>query len=263
MKKRYFAVILFILTAPAALQSREFLNTVVHLNFGGMYTFSTDGDVISSERNAIDGATSNISSGTKVSHYETAYCATLDIVPTDPIILGLEEHAIKFGVRGSYRFHSLQQRVTDGVEIGNEVMKYTSWMVGPVIHYAPYIEPSDLNEDYTASGGFTFFALGGMVDGDLTAFPSIREKNGSISDYNATGIYNSKLSGYKFDIGVGAEIAICSINVGVNIYYTYVDFKMSDKIYLSGKSGYLKEGCLEIYVGIPIESFIEPLIPKF
>jgi hypothetical protein len=39
---------------------------------------------------------------------------------------------------------------------------------------------------------------------------------------------------------------------------------MKDEIYSEiGKKGYLREGCMEIYVGIPIESFIEPLMAKF
>jgi len=255
MKKLYIAVILVILTAPAALQSREFLNTVVHLNFGGMYTFATTGSIIDSENDEVN---RSIPDSTNVSHYETAYCVTLDIAPTDPIILGMEEHAIKFGLRGSYRYHFLQQRVKAGDEIGDKVMDYRSWMIGPVIHYAPFIEPSDLNDDYTASGGFTFYALYGRINGDLTAFPSVREKGID------TGDYDTKVTGSKYDIGIGAEIALCSLNVGVNIYYTYINVNMKDKIYTDiGKHGYLKEGCLEIYVGIPIESFIEPLIPKF
>lgn len=258
MKNQLLTFIAFILIAPASLHAREFLNTVLHLNFGGMYTFTTAGSIIESEKSVIN---SDFTDDPKVSHYSTSYCATLDIVPFDPVLLGMEEHAVKFGVRGSYRFSFLQQRVADTVELGDKVMDYRSWMVGPVIHYAPFIEPSDLNEDYTASGGFTFYALAGRINGDLTAFPAAREKSGYSGSY---GIYSTGISGYKFDIGVGAEIALCSLNFGVNLYYSYTSFDMDEKIYAdSGKSGYLKEGCLEIYVGIPVESFIEPLIPKF
>ena len=258
MKKKLLTLVILILTVPAALQAREFLNTVLHLNFGGMYTFTTAGNVLESEKSVVD---SEFADNPKVSHYETAYCATLDIVPFNPILLGMEEHAVKFGIRGSYRFHFLQQRVADTVELGDKVMNYRSWMVGPVIHYAPFIEPSDLNEDYTASGGFTFYALAGRINGDLTAFPAAREKTGYTGPY---GKYSTGISGYKFDIGVGAEIALCSLNFGVNIYYSYISFDMDERIYAdSGRGGYLKEGCLELYVGIPVESFIEPLIPKF
>lgn len=255
MKKRYLSAVLVFLTVPSLLYSREFLNSVLHLNFGGMYTFAATGDIIDSEKNAID---SSIPTNTNISHYETAYCVTLDIVPTDPVILGLEAHAIKFGIRGSYRFNFLQQRVTDEVELGDQVMDYRSWLIGPVIHYAPFIEPSDLNEDYSASGGFTIFALWGRVNGNMSAFPSLRER--SIT----TGVYETKVTGYEYDLGIGAEIALCSLNFGINVYYSYTKLEMSDQIYSDlGKEGNLKEGCLEIYVGIPIESFIDPLIPTF
>jgi len=255
MKRKLFAAIFLILIIPPTLHAREFLNTVLHLNFGRMYSFSNQGDILDSENEAID---SYFTDTHEVSYYETAYCITLDIVPTDPIMLGMEESAIKFGIRGSYRFHYLQQRVKSGDEFGDQVMDYRSWMIGPVVHYAPFIEPSDLNEDYTASGGFTLYALYGKVDGNLTAFPAIREDGGN------TGEYNSRVKGYKVDIGVGAEIALCSINVGVNFYFSYMQFTMKDRIYSdSGKDGYIKEGCMELYIGIPIESFIEPIIPRF
>lgn len=271
MKKRYLIVVLFILTAPAALYSSEFLNTVVHLNFGIMSSFATGGDIIDSEKNAIESPT-GITDNSNISHYETAGCATLDIVPTSPLILGMEEHALKFGLRGSYRFHYLNQRVTTTVEeIGNRVMDYKSWMVGPIVYYAPFIGPSDLNMDYTASGGFTFYALYGQINGNMTAYPSMRDKGIKISASdgpslfnNGTADYDSKISGSKFDFGVGAEFSLCSINVGVNIYYTYINVDMKDKLYVDlGRNGHIKEGCLELYIGIPIETFIEPIIPTF
>jgi len=269
--KRLYIIILLFLTAPAALHAREFLNSVVHLNFGGMYSFAAGGELINCEKNAIDSPT-GITDTSNISHYETAGCATLDIVPTNPIILGMEEHAVKFGVRGSYRLQYLNQRVTTpNEEVGNKVMDYKSWMIGPIVYYAPFVGPSDLNTDYTASGGFTLYALYGRINGNLTAYPSIREKGITISSTDGTSLYNngigdydSKISGSKFDFGIGAEFSLCSLNIGVNIYYTFINVKMNEKIYIdSGKKSNVKEGCMEIYVGIPIESFIEPLLPKF
>lgn len=73
MRKRYLSAVLFILIIPTVLYSREFLNSVVHLNFGGMYTFATTGDIIDSENNVIE---SKIPTNTNISHYETAYCVT-------------------------------------------------------------------------------------------------------------------------------------------------------------------------------------------
>jgi hypothetical protein len=266
MKKKYLIVILLIMTAQPQLYPREFLNTMLHLNFGGMYSFPAMGNVVDSEKSAVK---SQIPNNKNISHYETAYCVTLDLVPLEPIILGMEDHAVKFGIRGSYRFHFLQQSVTTELyEIGDSVMKYRSWMIGPVIHYAPFVEPSDLNEDYTANGGFTLYALYGRIDGDITSYPSLREhKDPSlISNVLPSGVaYGSTgVGGYKIDIGIGAEVALCSLNFGLNFYYTYISFDISRSQYADiGRSAYLKEFCLEMYVGIPIESFIDPLIPSF
>lgn len=260
MIKRYLTVIFLLLAVPATLHARDFLNSVVNLNFGGMYSFAASGDILDSEKRYTK---SGITDSKSVSHYETAGFVTLDIVPANPVIFGLEEHAVKFGVRGSYSFHYLEQRVTTDTEFGDKVIDYSSWMIGPVIHYSPFVSPSDINDDYTSNGGFTFFALYGKIYGDLTAYPAVREydKKNSIT---FTDQYKSKIRGSKFDIGVGAEIALCSVNVGINIYYSYISVNMKDTIYTDvGHKGYLKEGCIELYLGIPIESFIEPLIPKF
>ncbi len=254
MNKKYLYLILLFLL-PVNLHAREFLNTVLHLNFGGMYSFATTGDIIESEKSEINQA---FPDQTSTSHYETAYSFTLDFLPMDPIILGMESHAVKFGVRGAYRLHFLQQRVKSGEEYTGQVMDYRSWMIGPVIHYAPFIGASDLDYEYTATGGFTFYALWGRLNGDLTAYPGIQDYGTSVSNAN------TPITGYKMDIGIGAEIALCALNFGMNIYYSYASITMNDKIYDDlGRHAEMKEGCLELYVGIPIESFIEPLIPRF
>lgn len=253
MKKFYMVILLLLFSS--GLYAREFLNTVLHLNFGGMYTFANDGDIIDEEKSEINDYFTDPST----SHYTTAYSFTLDIAPMSPVMLGLEEHAIKVGVRGAYRFHFLQQKVkSEGAEYGDQVMDYKSWMIGPVVHYAPFVEPSSLDYEYTASGGFTFYALFGKIDGDLTAFPSIRDAGGPV------GNSNSKITGNKIDIGVGAEIALCTVNFGVNIYYTRINYEMKEEIYAgAGRKGTLNEGCMELYFGIPVEFIIRPFIPRF
>lgn len=253
MRKFYFLILFVLLTSN--LCAKEFLNTVLHLNFGGMYTFASSGGIIGEEKSKIK---EDLPSS-KIRHYSTAYCFTLDVAPFKPILLGLEEHAIKFGVRGAYRFHFMQQEVRhEGVEYKGEVMKYRSWMVGPVIHYAPFVESSSLDYEYTANGGFTFYALCGRLDGDLTAFPSIRDADKPV------GNSNSKISGFKMDFGVGAEISLCSINFGVNIYYSRVSYNMKEAIYSgAGRTGTLNEGCIELYFGIPVEFIIKPIINRF
>ncbi len=246
---------LMLVVLPAKLSAREFLNTVVHLNFGGMYSFSNHGDIYDSEEELID---LTFTESNECSHYETAYIVTMDIVPMDPLILGLESNAIKFGIRGTYSLNSIQQRITTTEEFSGELLRYTNWMVGPVIHFAPDIDPSDINNEYTANSGFTFFALYGQIDGNFTAFPSIRDSGAT------TGVFETGISGSKYNIGIGAEIALCSLNFGVNVYYSYTSFELNKEIYSGrGKTMHTVEGCLEIYVGIPIESLIKPLIPNF
>lgn len=240
---------------PAQLNAREFLNTVLHLNFGGMYSFTNVGDIIDEEHEAAD---ANALSGEE-SYYETAYTVTLDIVPFDPIILGLESNAIKFGIRGSYGFNFVQQRITsDGNVYGDQLMNYDLWMIGPVVHFAPVIDPSDLDNEYTASSGFTFFATWGRLDGDLSAYAALRDSGVSIPNHAA------RIEGYKINIGIGAEIALCSLNFGMNLYYSYTSYTLDREVYTgAGKNHYMKEGCLELYVGFPIETFMKPFLPVF
>lgn len=248
--------LIFTLSAiPAQLNAREFLNTVLHLNFGGMYSFTNVGDIIDEENDVID---ANMPA-TEESYYETAYTVTLDIVPFDPILLGLESNAIKFGIRGSYGFNFVQQRITSGSNVYNDqLMNYDLWMIGPVIHFAPVIDPSDINNEYTASSGFTFFATWGRLDGDLTAYAALRDSGLSLPNHNA------KIEGYKFNVGFGAEIALCSLNFGFNLYYSYTSYKLDREIYAgAGRDHYMREGCLEVYVGLPIETFIKPFLPVF
>ena len=255
MKKVYFIAMLLLFTTN--LYSKEFLNTILHLNFGGMYSFVSGGGIINEEKNEIEGH--ELFPSSRISHYSTAYCFTLDVAPMKPILLGLEEHAIKFGVRGAYRFHFMQQEVrSKGVEYKGNVFNYNSWMVGPVMHYAPFISPSSVDYEYTALGGFTFYALFGKIDGDLTAFPALRKAGGSV------GNSSSKISGYKMDFGMGAEISVCSINFGVNLYYSRVNYKMKEPVYAVDKrKGTLNEGCIELYFGIPVEFIIKPIIKRF
>ena len=68
MRKVYFIAILLLFTTN--LYSKEFLNTILHLNFGGMYSFVSGGGILNEEKNRInDHFTSS-----KISHYSTAYC---------------------------------------------------------------------------------------------------------------------------------------------------------------------------------------------
>jgi len=124
-----------------------------------------------------------------------------------------------------------------------------SWMVGPVIHYAPSIEASGPEGEYTAGGGLTLYALyGQLINGELTAYPA-RRNYGAVVDP-----YKTSIRGYKIDVGIGGEISICAINLGVNLYYSMIRIKMAEKIYTEvDKKTNLNEICVELYMGIPIE----------
>ncbi len=252
---KVFVSLLFILIA-SQVSAREFLNTYLHLNFGGMYSSFLSGDFLDKEESFNK---KYMPDAQTILHYETGLSMTLDFVPMKPIILGLEAHAIKLGLRGSYRMNFMEQRIIVGdEEYENQLMDYSSWMIGPVLYYAPSLDSSDFNLEYSANSGFTFYALYGRLNGDLTSGSAIGESGVSFSE-NKTGV-----SGYKLDFGFGAELAVCSLNFGVNVYYSYINLKFDKKIYATmGTESTLHEVNLEIYVGIPIESFVEPLIPRF
>jgi len=252
---RKVIIALLIFFAPVQLSAGEFLNSVVHLNFGFMYGFSF-GDIIDREHD--DYYIEKDGRKFRPSHYCTAFGLTVDIVPFPPVLLGSESHAVKFGVRGGYRFHSIQQKIS--VELSDrteqdykgELLNYQTWFVGPVVHYAPWIGPSDMDGNYTSGVGFTFYVLyGQLLSGKLSAYPSLR-------DYGSppAGNSNSDFTGYRIDAGFGAEVTFCSINIGLNIYYSMIKTDLSTPVdgysSLSATPAF-HEVCFEIFMGIPIE----------
>jgi len=125
-------------------------------------------------------------------------------------------------------------------------------MVGPVLRYSPFSEISTFSGRLISSGGFTFYALGGRVfNGNLTAFPAMR------NDGNFDGSkYETSVSGWRFDLGVGGEFSLCNVNLGLNVFYSYTGFQMQDAVYVNtGRTSHMNEMCFEIYMGIPIELF--------
>lgn len=251
-----FFISLFLILESSQLYAREFLNTYLHLNFGGMHSAFLSGDSLKKEESLANSHFSDISTMT---HHEAGFFITLDLVPMDPIVLGLEAHAIKLGLRGSYGFYFFEQRIiSNDKEYENQLMDYSAWMIGPVLYYAPYLEASDFNLEYTANSGFTFFALYGHLNGKMGAGKSIIQAGGSVPNNE------SDVSGYKINIGMGAELAVCSLNLGVNFYYSHIHVKLDRAIYPNiGRDTSFNELAMELYVGIPIESFIEPLVPRF
>lgn len=265
MKRFFLAVftgVVFFSAIP--LQANEFLNTILHFNMGFLYTLGTTGDILDREKKYYLLKYPGDSTSKKVhpSHHETAFGLSVDLVPFKPIILGNEAHAIKIGLRGGYSFHYLQQSLTvdqgtGDIEYGGDLMTYNCWMLGPVIHYAPSIEPVGIGE-YSAGGGFTFFALMGQLrNAKYNAYPTKRDYGETVTDYERN------VKGWKFDIGCGAALAVCSINIGINLYYSLVSLKLNNALtqteYVTmGRKSKIHEMCFELYWGIPIEWFADP-----
>lgn len=264
MKKVFGTIILLVLLfKPINSHAKEFLNTFLHINFVFMYSLTTFGKIIDTEHESyrIEDPSNN-SNGVRPDHHDEAYGVICDITPLPALILGMEEHAVKFGLRLGYRFHSIQQEIVlEKSTYKGDLFTFRTLMYGPVIYYAPSIEPSKVDRRYNASKGLVFYALFGKINnGTLAAFPSRR-------DYGVDPVtvdYETKVAGYKIDIGLGGEVSICgSINIGLNLYYSRITLKMDDQIYNTsgdslisqnvGRETSLNEICAEIYIGIPVQ----------
>ncbi len=256
-------ILLLLLFKPIDASAREFLNTYLHINFVFMYSLTAFGDIIDTEEESygIKDPDNNYKTA-HPDHHDEAYGVFLDITPIPAIVLGMEEHAFKLGLRVGYRMHSLQQEIVlEKSTYGGDLFTFRTIMYGPVLYYAPSIEPSRVDKNYTANKGIVFYALfGKLSNGSLTAFPSRR-------DYDVDPVsidYNTNVSGYKIDIGIGGEVSICgSINIGLNLYYSRITFKMNDQIYNTANDPIISQNvnrktsineiCAEIYLGIPVQ----------
>ena len=228
-----------------------------------MYSLSCTGDILDYEHDnyyieeTYDRTTPKKQ---RADHYDMSFGMSIDLVPFDPIVLGNESHAIKFGIRAGYFFNYIDQTIEvkessdDAKEYGGTLVQYNNWMVGPIIYYAPSIEPVGIGDKYSAKGGFTMYVLFGMINsGTLSAFPAKRDHGEDVSNYETS------VSGYKINAGIGTALSVCSINIGLNLYYSRIQLKMSDEVYSSiGKKTTIDEICFELYWGIPIEWFSSP-----
>jgi len=260
-KNRVIPIIILLIVIPINSQAKEFLNTFLHINLGVMVGL-TYGDIMTYENKTfsmIEDYRTEEPIKDKPEYYDMSLGIMIDLSPFPPLILGNEAHAVKFGVRGGYRFHSLTQNISieegskSEVDYGGDLMSFGTWMVGPVIHYAPSIKMSDISDAYSAEGGFTiFFLYGQLNNGTLTKHPSVRSYIDANDGTQLTD-YETAITGYKLDVGIGGEVSICAINFGINLYYSYMNIKMKEKIYDGvSKSTSIHEACLEIYIGIPV-----------
>jgi hypothetical protein len=260
--KKYISMLflLLLLASPAPSGAHEFLNAFMHVNFGITYGLVT-GDLIGYEHN-----TNYFIWGTdvyKAGHYDLSYSLSADLMPFPPLILGNESNAVKIGVRGRYGSNYIRQNLSVRLsskhefEFGGNLITYTSWMVGPIFYYCPKIQSDNLEETYRAGGGFTFFILyGQIIDGRLRAYPATRDM-----DTEVPIPYSTSIAGYRLDIGIGAAISFCSINVGLNMFYSMVTFTAETRVYqYIDRRQRLHEFCIEMYVGIPFEWSRIPLL---
>jgi hypothetical protein len=239
-----------------SLQAREFLNTFMQLNMGVGYTFTSSGDMVNAEDDyyIVDDGDDKV----RPENTGASMNFIMDLVPFKPLILGFESHAIKIGLRGGYRYSYVEQKIEGHFgggkkEYGGNLMNSQSLLVGPLIRYAPSITPSGLGDDYVAGGGFTFYALYGRIfSGEIDAFPAMRARGDLASGVD----YQTTIRGYRYDVGFGAEISICSVNLGLNVYYSQLRLRLSKDIYEIGRNTTLHEGNIEIYLGLPFEYFL-------
>lgn len=234
----------------SGLSAREFLNTFMQINVGYTYGLIVAGSFVDAEN-------SQKGMDRKLKYDNSSFNFMADIVPFKPIFLGEESHAIKVGLRGGYRMHSMNQHITvDGKDRGGDILVYNTLVAGPLIRYAPNISFFSYSDEYSAEGGFTLYMLyEHVINGHLDAFQAKRTVDSSFSEN-----YHTVVRGYKLNFGIGAEISICSINLGLNLYYSQMHMKLSDKIYTEiGKRPVVHEGNIEIYIGMPLENLLDRL----
>jgi len=254
LKSSIIAVALVL--SPSVMYAGEFLNTIMSINIGIAYGFPFGGIVEhENERYSLYSPYEDL--WVKPTHSNTSFSCFADLAPFDPFILGNEAHALKIGVRGGYRLHKIRQSLVIKKSKKKEkdysgiLMGYDRWMIGPVLRYAPVIQVGGMGGNYTAIGGLTFYVLFGQyVDAELTAFPAKRKKEGKSS----VSPYQSNFHGYTVDLGIGGEISAGMINIGLNVFYTYLDIDLDRNIYRDlGEKSSIHEITLEVYAGIPIE----------
>jgi len=232
------------------LLAREFLNSFMQINVGYSYSLIVTGGLVDAENNEKN-------TDRKLKYTSNSFNFMADIVPFNPIFFADESHAFKIGFRVGYRMHSVDQKITmDGEDYGGNLLVYNTLVAGPLIRYAPNISFLSYSDEYGAGGGFTMYMLyGHIVQGYLDAFQAKRAIDPSFSTD-----YHTSVRGYKLDFGIGAEISVCSINMGFNFYYSHIRMRLSDDIYTGiGKNPVIHEGTIEVYLGMPLENLLKRL----
>ena len=243
------ACLAVVITLPFSdLSAHEFLNTFMQINVGYSYSLVVAGSLVDAENKQKD-------TDRKLTYNNNSFNFMTDITPFKPIFFGDESHAFKIGLRGGYRMHFMNQEITiGGKERGGDLLVYNTLAAGPLIRYSPNISFFSHSGEYSAGGGFTLYMLyEHVMSGHLDAFQAKRATDDSYFSAND----HASVRGYKLDFGVGAEISVCSINLGVNLYYSQMRMRISEKIYDEiGKNPFIHEGNIEIYIGMPLENLL-------
>jgi len=242
------ACLAVVMTLPLSyLSAREFLNTFMQINMGYSYSLVVAGSLVDAENKQKD-------TDHKLKYNNNSFNFMTDITPFKPIFFWDESHAFKIGFRGGYRMHFMNQEVTiGGKDRGGDLLVYNTLAAGPLIRYSPNISFFSHSGEYSAGGGFTLYMLyEHVMSGHLDAFQAKRAIDSSFS-----ANYHALVRGYKLDFGIGTEISVCSVNLGVNLYYSQMRMKISEKIYDEiGKKPFVHEGNIEIYIGMPLENLL-------
>jgi|GEM_PF-578656 len=264
---KIFLILTLIFGCGNKAYSKEFIDSFLHIDFSVGFSLFPWSDFLEYERMTSYGFNTTDPSNVSVVYpyqYALNLGLNLDIMPFPTIPVNDETQAIKIGLRVGYKWGFLLQSLTipttnDTNDVyGGQLMIYNVILFGPVIYWAPKVEIVGLDAKYKAKGGFTFFALWGFVLEDTasyTAYPSLREKGDSYTTATGTDTgYDTTFTGWKIEVGVGAEITAGTINFGVNLYYSYLDMTLKKQIYvnLPKKTG-LHEICIEVYIGIPLQ----------
>ncbi len=310
--KVFFMFIIFIL--PFNVSASEFLNTLIHVNIGGSYGI-INGDVINQEHDELKDDEFNLLKHHNSDNTENPYTRTykrdeiepshraysfgvnIDIVPFKPILLGRDSHAFKFGVRWGYHFNFIDQTLTlyDGSNqedtYSGSLIEFDGMVYGPVIHYAPFVDSSNMYGNYTASWGLTFYFLYGQIrsgkiysrpvsrklqEDTISSHPGVKkldelynfqndradnytpdDTSDDIASENLVTSDNkktyTKITGYRTIFGIGGEVSTCSVNIGFNLFYQFVLLEMDEQLYDSiSKKTSIQTWNIEMYVGLPI-----------
>lgn len=127
-------------------------------------------------------------------------------------------------------------------------MSYYEGVVGMVVRYAPSVTITGMKGEYSASWGLVFFALyGNFFHGELNAYAAKADIDTVTG--NKTGI-----DGHKLEIGIGGELNVCSINLGLNLSYGYVMMNLDTDVYGDvGTDTAFHEINIGLYISLPLE----------